>query len=301
MSTDGHNYDNFYPHSESESLPPRPGGSIALFASITAVRPWITSSFEEVRLRAYQPGKVPPITCATSSTSASPAFGDLGFGIKNARLPFPHEVRHTPPAPPFEGLSLGTVKFEVGKDEVTTFTVHENLITSASDFASIRTIPLPDDTPEAFQMYSHWLYTRMIFTPGSESLASKDYPLLVQAYTLGDKLLDTSFQNIIIDTFISTLLNTHSFKVNITNAVYEHTPECSALRRLWCDVYAWCGDASWLQRSDLSEDVNAEFLSDLAKVHFAFWQGRRPERMPFLADRCAYHTHEIQNCDAKLR
>ncbi|KAK3673325.1 hypothetical protein LTR78_006871 [Recurvomyces mirabilis] len=200
MSTNGHNYDNFNPHSEPESLSPPPGGSIALFASITAVRPWITSSFEEVRLRAYQPGKVPPITCATWSTSAPPAFGDLGFGIKYARLPFPHEVRRIPLAPSFDGLLLETVKFE----------------------ASTRTIPLPDDQPEAFRMYSHWLYTRMIFSPGSGSLTSKDYPFLVQAYTLGDKLLDTSFQNIIIDTFISTLLSTHSFNVDITNAVYEH-------------------------------------------------------------------------------
>ncbi|KAK4543233.1 hypothetical protein LTR36_005783 [Oleoguttula mirabilis] len=215
--------------------------------------------------------------------------------------------------PPEYGTSI--IIFEVGKERPERFALHENLITPRSDFVRMalskewkegqeRTIPLPEDDADVFRAYHLWIYHNRIFsdkrtdtTPFQGSLTTiaqedgTEYPLLIQAYILGEKLLDTHFKDAVIDCIIDKLRTTRTFDVRLTNLIYDNTPEKSPLRRLLQDVYIWSGNAAWLDEELLGEYVNAEFVLDLGKRHMAFWGGHRPEKVPYLDCSCGYHEH----------
>jgi len=65
------------------------------------------------------------------------------------------------------------VVFLVGTQAPKRFTVHEDIVKISSEFvrlalrgewteASTRRIPLPDDEPDVFSVYLHWLYNGLI-------------------------------------------------------------------------------------------------------------------------------------------
>lgn len=63
---------------------------------------------------------------------------------------------------------------------------------------------MPDDEPDIFALYVHWLYcgTLPVFCdePGPPSRA--EYLDLVKVYILGDKIVDFRFQNAAIDAIL---------------------------------------------------------------------------------------------------
>lgn len=96
-------------------------------------------------------------------------------------------------------------------EEKEIFSVHEKLIRASSPFfdkamsgawleSPQHTIQLPEDEPEIFGIYVHWLYYDTL--PVSCNEPSSEYLNLMKAYTLGDKLLDTKFQDTVIDAIV---------------------------------------------------------------------------------------------------
>jgi hypothetical protein len=63
------------------------------------------------------------------------------------------------------------------------------------------TVRLPDDEPGIFSLYVHWLYwgTLPVICDKTGTPADSEHLDLVKAYVLGDKILDSTFQNTIID------------------------------------------------------------------------------------------------------
>lgn len=286
--------------------------------TITAMPLHQAFSLEELRLNDYNNGRG---VLATTQPSTTQPFQVLANGLVQAHVPTVR-VHAWPPMSARLPLSLrpleyGTsiVFFDVGKENPERFAVHENLIAPRSQFVRLalnkewkegkeRTIPLPEDEADVFRLYHLWIYQNRIFSdsrsnanafthpPTAPQDDGKEYPLLTQAYILGEKLLDTHFKDAIIDCIIDKLWSTCTFDLRLTNLIYENTPEKSPLRRLLQDVYIWSGCATWLDKAALGgECVNAEFLLDLSKRHMAFWAGRRPERVPYMQGSCEYHEH----------
>jgi hypothetical protein len=64
----------------------------------------------------------------------------------------------------------------------------------------VHTVKLPEDDPKIFALYSHWLYLSkipIVKAPEKKesigNIVAKEYLDLVNAYVLGDKLLDSKF------------------------------------------------------------------------------------------------------------
>ena len=131
MSTPGQ-YDNFVPHRDTH------GNETQEFEAITAVHPWSTASFEQIRLHAYSNHPVPRSQWAASPSTRT-AFNSLAPGLKHVSLQLSGGFSPVQPKRPFRELSPETIQFDVGKDS--TFTVHANLAMDASKFVRMALKP----------------------------------------------------------------------------------------------------------------------------------------------------------------
>ena len=209
-------------------------------------------------------------------------------------------------------LGAKLVTFRVGTEpsQQEDFAVHENMITPRSEFVRLaltndwkeaqeRIIPLPDDTPETFELYQQWLYTTRIPSDhlGSDPQKdSKEYKLLVRAFILGEKFMDSHFKDAVVDSIIHKLRQTSFFDPRLTNLVYDNTPAQSPLRRLWQDVYVWSGNPGWLDENTLGEFVHAEFALDLSRYQMKLNRGQGPSSAPYVGVTCVYHEHADGVC-----
>lgn len=103
-----------------------------------------------------------------------------------------------------------------------------------------RTIPFPEDDPEVFSVYQQWLYGGRIHTYSSNNALFKpddEYKTLVQAYILGEKIMDQDFEDSIADAIVEKLRSLRRFDASLTDLVFDNTPSGLPLRRLWMDVY----------------------------------------------------------------
>lgn len=114
-----------------------------------------------------------------------------------------------------------------------------------------QTLNLPEDDPNIFALYSHWLYVGqipVIVQSGTkEEIANdnyKEYYDLVKAYVLGDKLLDDRFRNSTIQAIIKKATTPcadgqrHYPGADVIIYAYKHTTECvksatSSLTSMW--------------------------------------------------------------------
>ncbi|KGO68807.1 Uncharacterized protein PITC_076890 [Penicillium italicum] len=149
--------------------------------------------------------------------------------------------------------------------------VHKSIICNSSPFfknamsgswkeSKEHTLELPEDDPKIFAWYSHWLYFAKIPTiveavapEDREANHSKEYHDLVEAYVLGDKLLDTKFQNSVIDAIVekcSTPDAQDGFQyypnVDAINRAYNSTTKSATIRNLFVDVYVASAEPEWV-------------------------------------------------------
>lgn len=166
------------------------------------------------------------------------------------------------------------------------FTVHELIICASSPlFKSAMSGPwkeskehvvnLPEDDPNIFALYSHWLYYAKIpvriegateAKPGQR--LNEEYRELIRAYILGDKLLDIKFQNSVIDAIVETSSTIHpqdgrAYYPNIPeiNIAYENTTESSKIRSLLVDMWVSKAVVNWFESPNLPK----EFLISVIK------------------------------------
>ena len=286
--------------------------STEIYQSITMSDQHCAFSFEELRLNDYSHQR----GIATRPHSDFMP-GIYGLAVANVRQRLDGFTTQcwSPRRSNHRKLPLGSkiVTFHVGKDTPQDFAIHENLITSTSEFVALalgkdwkeakdRMIPLPDDNPEVFELLQDWLYSRTITsknTTHSEKDAS-EYKLLVSAYILGDKFGIVDFKDAVIDCIIVKLRFTGRFDPRLTNLVYDNTTEKSPLRRLWQEVYFWAGSPSWLDEAQLGDFVHAEFTLDLSKFHMRMIRGGGSMSAPYedchLGSGCVYHEHGSGAC-----
>ncbi|KAL9063884.1 MAG: hypothetical protein Q9157_008048 [Trypethelium eluteriae] len=181
----------------------------------------------------------------------------------------------------------GIITILVGKAEKRKeFYVHEDLLRSCSPYfdaalgkdwkeAGTRTISLSCDDPEAFQIYTQWLYSGKVWSasrthdarPLSELLRMADERnLLAKAYCLGDKFLDDLFKDCIIDAILECFKvkdenkKVYLFGKRQVDFIWANTTCNAPIRRLILEQYAYRGRVSW------DYDIHCkEFLVDLLR------------------------------------
>lgn len=85
---------------------------------------------------------------------------------------------------------------------------------------------------------------------------------IIKSYILGEKLVDTEYQNAIIKTLMVSATNYASFPTATSvTFVYERTAPSSPLRRLLVDFYAWIAHEDWIV--DVIANGCHEFRRDL--------------------------------------
>lgn len=182
----------------------------------------------------------------------------------------------------FISVVVGGSKPEVPSQTATygatkTFLVHETTIRASSPFfeaalsnpqwkeARNRTVPLEQHTPEVFEVYLRWVYSRRGITlkkTDDKEIAKNAYTsLLCRAYVLGDVLLDFDFKDAVIDALtIYTLSNCYCW-IEV-KYIYGNTSKESKLR-YWLVAVAvgGCGPKH-LALEELSDFLPPEFLRD---------------------------------------
>ncbi|EED24537.1 conserved hypothetical protein [Talaromyces stipitatus ATCC 10500] len=213
--------------------------------------------------------------------------------------------RNTLLVPKEEGDKLlgKTVDVVVGHEHET-FSIHEKLIRASSLFfdkamsgawqeSAQNTIELPDDEPEIFGLYHHWLYygTLPVFCDD----VNVEYVNLIDAYTLGDKLLDTRFQDTAIDAIIERSISKGSDGKmwypgqGVIEHAYNNTNESALVRTLLVDMYVSAGHGAWL-RDCGTTDFPQSFLFELAAKSMDQRGGSR-----LRIDPSKYHIHGSQD------
>ena len=102
------------------------------------------------------------------------------------------------------------------------------------------------------KLYQKWLYTGCIFSGLPFSMAqesAKEHEQLVKCYIHGEKHLDSTFKNAVVEAVISLLISKHVFDPALTSLIYQSTLQTSPLRKLWQDIYIFCGSSSLLDDS----------------------------------------------------
>lgn len=162
-------------------------------------------------------------------------------------------------------ISGRTIEVLVGdKDEL--FSVHQSLIRASSSFfekalggkwkeSAQRTVRLPDDDPNIFALYIHWIYFGAIPVSSikrKKAVENSEITDLVKAYIMGDKLLDPAFQDATIDAIIEEttgIAERGNYYKQLQNAVsyaYCNSCEPSPIREVLVDIFAHDGQDEWL-------------------------------------------------------
>lgn len=105
-----------------------------------------------------------------------------------------------------------------------------------------------------------------------------DFRQLVQAYTLGETLLDTKFQDAAMDAIICKLRGRSGYTfygigAEIINMIYEGTTAESPARLLLMDIYTIHANEAQIRR--LKNEVPADFVHDIA-IGFASRKSAQP-------------------------
>ena len=155
-------------------------------------------------------------------------------------------------------------------------------------------IKVPEDDAEVFNVYVQWLYSGRI--PLAIDTAQMDYTFLAKLYVLGEKLIDITFKDAVINKIVA---NTRALAKNgqryypspsVVDIIYEHTMSGSPARHLMVDLYVRTAVDGW------ELDANHEFMVDLAKSlvknRVLLHKDDKLYKELDAGVACAYHSHD---------
>ncbi|KAF1349741.1 hypothetical protein BDV97DRAFT_389858 [Delphinella strobiligena] len=261
--------------------------------SITFVDPYQDISFEELRLSDYTLG-------AQSMSVSSERTAQHLRRDRNSIMRIDSPI----------------VRVRVSNDasDQHEFSIHQDILIRNSEFFKaavkeewlsekagehFRVIEMPDDDPNIFSIYADWLYSGLICSATEHSGKGNDteFEDLTLAYILGEKLLDKSFKNAVIDAFIEKLISERVLDLELPKLIYDNTRPTSPFRRLLVDIYAHHADSSWMMRSSAKDHLHPSFLYDLSLAQLSNLT-LKTETPAYIQSKCIYHEHEgmLQKC-----
>jgi hypothetical protein len=138
-------------------------------------------------------------------------------------------------------------------------------------------VTLDEVYPPDFHLYAQYLYTGTIFSKVKDGeFGSTNFSTLGRLYGLGERLLDRTFQNRVIDAIVAGTRERRTgpdgttrrqYPANAADIIYSSTAAGSPARKLIVDFFVTNGHAGWVEHFDFgSANVEAqfEFLKDVS-------------------------------------
>ncbi|KAK5120435.1 hypothetical protein LTR85_006374 [Meristemomyces frigidus] len=189
----------------------------------------------------------------------------------------------------------------------TTYFVNEHLICNASMYFATamkqewregrrRVLDLCDENPKTFNIYLNWLYRKKLvigYTEDQNAVEHSKWSCLVNAYILGDKLIDPDFKDVVTDAMVLLYLTKRHAGVRVYPGcshrvkLYENTTEGSKARKLFVHLFA----AYKTPHAEIERDPK-EFLVDLTRSLMLGTQ----EDFEKTAKTCLFHEHKDGVC-----
>ena len=132
-----------------------------------------------------------------------------------------------------------------------------------------REVKLPEEELETVTTYFQWLYGDTVATKVANEDKQDAYVYLAKLYGLGERLLDSKFQNRIVDAFLVNsreLMNGERYSPigKAVNIIYENTPKSSPARQLMVEYWYCQGGSKWVEESKVQ--LHHEFMEDMLSV-----------------------------------
>ena len=167
-----------------------------------------------------------------------------------------------------------------------TFTIHAEHINPRARLFQDATpgtlIHIPDQDPEIFATYVHYLYTNTLaILDSTSSNPTETTHIMAQLYTLAEKLEDVHAQEDFLKALIDEADKTtaggdaHFPGISVVSIIYEGTVSGSPARKALVDLYTH-SDESYTPASVAEGDWPVEFLCDLEASLGALGENRMP-------------------------
>lgn len=157
-----------------------------------------------------------------------------------------------------------------------------------------RTVPLPDDVPEYFEVFARFIYTGKIFScvVGDKVAEDEDneWGRLAMCWVLGDKLSSNTFKDAICDAWCEKMRMTDRHPIELHQTIYPSTAAASPARRLVVDITVWKWTTVRLGDRKMDESWN-EFFKDVAVRLHSLSEQEHEGDAPFNDPGCNYHEH----------
>ncbi|KAK3614218.1 hypothetical protein LTR56_027396 [Elasticomyces elasticus] len=224
----------------------------------------------------------------------------------------PHKIRRSAAEAPKTGTR--TVAVHVGSGtEKRTFDIYQDTLIRHSEFFKAalnpssnwmegqqRSVSLPEDCPQNFEILFHFLNTGSIFASKEDDISgtsSTSCPLdlewgrLTECWALGQKLLSTTYKDAVVDTIIEKMRTSGRFCSNLHEYPCQNSTPSRAFRKLLVDVvvYRW-SQKTWAEIGDGLSSF-PDFLLDIARAQSKISKKGFPTTLPWAGDDCTYHEH----------
>lgn len=199
------------------------------------------------------------------------------------------------------------IKIGASDSPDSTIYVHKNLICNASPFfraackdewkqSEKSMIELPDDEPEVFEHFIHWLYTDQIDTIDKTAFKNDDsegvqqiIDLLVSLYVFADKVQCGKLKDEVLDRLMDSMRAGWIPTFPQVEKIYSNTAAGSKLRRWIVDVLIATNMLGELvSKQDEPWRLCPEFFYEIAQ---GYADSRRQASITLVHNRCAYHEH----------
>jgi hypothetical protein len=130
----------------------------------------------------------------------------------------------------------------------------------------MKPVDLSDEDADLVQDYCQWLYSRKLIVKYPSR--KKTHYYLAKMYVFGEKLMDETFQNTVLDAIIAH--STHGYPpAEAIKVIYDGTSKGSPARDLMVDFWAYSFTAYLNSAGKLHLFQDTDFLEELVPVLFA--------------------------------
>ncbi|KAL8760171.1 MAG: hypothetical protein Q9199_000193 [Rusavskia elegans] len=210
------------------------------------------------------------------------ASGPTPDGVKTQNEGKKPEVKKSEVMKPSMTLMEGqpAIIVKVGADDkAVTWSLPKGFLTHISPFFEIalngpwlesrtESLSLPEDDPDAFRFFLHWLFAWIICKSGDyPRIVSRDTTTFVylRAWVLGDKLGCPRFQDFAFVHLVHVGVHVGPHTTELMREIHGKTPEGSKLRQ-----WMICANACWIKndsfKSEYLQDTWTKFMTDYEDV-----------------------------------
>jgi len=185
--------------------------------------------------------------------------------------------------------------------------VHKSLLTQHSAFfagalehdwkeSKSNLVEFPEDTIEIFDLYIAWLYGKNPFSHVGQCECKDDVSLhdkydlnLVDAWILGDKLLDYDFCDMVVDSLLRhSDAATIGLPIKTFFNMFKASAEDNPVRQMLVDVLLYDTGPSWIDISTFTVAAYKTIIRDFLKHGTQL----SADDAPWRHDPCVYHWHK---------